>query len=82
MKKNLFIILIAALALTSCKTREKIIYLQDLAPQETTTTPAHATLKLTPGDKIGVTITSAATPEYTKQHTKPRRTKLSLCYFG
>lgn len=63
MKKNLFIILIAALALTSCKTREKIIYLQDFAPQETTTTPAHATLKLTPGDKIGVTITSAATPE-------------------
>lgn len=63
MKKNLFIILIAALALTSCKTREKIIYLQDIAPQETTTTPAHATLKLTPGDKIGVTITSAATPE-------------------
>lgn len=63
MKKNLFIILIAALALTSCKTREKIIYLQDLAPQEITTTPAHATLKLTPGDKIGVTITSAATPE-------------------
>lgn len=63
MKKNLFIILIAALALASCKTREKIVYLQDLAPHESMTTPAHATLKLSPGDKIGVTVTSAATPE-------------------
>lgn len=63
MKKNLLLILVAMLALVSCKTREKIVYLQDLHYNETVPTQQLTTLKLVPGDKIGVTVTSAATPE-------------------
>lgn len=63
MKKNILLLLVAILALASCKTREKVVYLQDLHYNETVATQELTTLKLVPGDKIGVTVTSAATPE-------------------
>lgn len=63
MKKNFILLLLALIVLASCKTREKVIYLQDATAYETVQTQALTTLKLTPGDKIGVTVTSAATPE-------------------
>lgn len=63
MKTNLLILLIAALAVTSCHTAEKIIYLQDTVEQEATPAQAPVTLKLKPGDKVGVIVTSASTPE-------------------
>lgn len=52
-----------ALTLASCKTREKVIYFQDLAAGETIATQPVQTLKLATGDKVGVTVASAATPE-------------------
>jgi len=63
MKKNILLLLVAILALASCKTREKVVYLQDLHYNESIATQELTTLKLVPGDKIGVTVTSAATPE-------------------
>ena len=63
MKKNLILILITLVALASCKTREKVVYLQDLNDSTTVPTQPIVTLKLQPGDKVGVIVTSAATPE-------------------
>ena len=63
MKKNLILILITLVALASCKTREKVVYLQDLNDSTTVPTQPIVTLKLQPGDKLGVVVTSAATPE-------------------
>lgn len=63
MKKNLILLLIAMLTIASCKTQEKIIYFQDTEQNGTIATQKAVALKLIPGDKIGVNITSASTPE-------------------
>lgn len=63
MKKNILILLVAALALASCKTREKIVYFQDVNAGDAIPTQASTTLKLIPGDKLGIVVTSATTPE-------------------
>ena len=63
MKKNLILFLIAMLAIASCKTRERIVYFQDIVPNENIATQSTTALKLVPGDKVGVIVTSAATPE-------------------
>lgn len=60
--RKLYVLLIL-LALASCKTRERIVYLQDVVQHEAIATQPVVTLKLSPGDKIGVTVTSAATPQ-------------------
>ena len=64
MKKNIFLLLVAILTIASCKTKEKIIYFQDITPDSVATTvipTQQSVLKLVPGDKIGITVTSAAT---------------------
>lgn len=66
MKKNIFLLFVAILTIASCKTKEKIIYFQDITPDSVATTvipTQQSVLKLVPGDKIGITVTSAATPE-------------------
>lgn len=63
MKKTIFLLLLSALAITSCKTPEDIEYFQNTQPDSIIATQAIKTLKLVPGDKIGVTVTSANTPE-------------------
>lgn len=64
MKKSyLLFILMSAMVFVSCKTKEKVVYLQDVIEQEAMATQSTVTLKLAPGDKIGVTVTSAKTPE-------------------
>lgn len=63
MKKHFILILLATLLLGACKTREKVVYLQDLKPDSLITTQPLKTLVLSPGDKVGVTVTSAATPD-------------------
>lgn len=60
--RKLYVLLIL-LALASCKTRERIVYLQDVVQHEAIATQPVVTLKLSPGDKIGVMVTSAATPQ-------------------
>lgn len=63
MKKNLVLLLLGLLAIASCKTPTDIEYMQDVASDTIIQTQQIKTLKLVPGDKIGVTVTSAATPE-------------------
>ena len=63
MKKNLIFLFIALLTMASCKTQEKIVYFQDTEANETIETQKAVALKLIPGDKIGVNVTSATTPE-------------------
>ena len=63
MKKTIFLLLLSALAITSCKTPEDIEYFQNTRPDSIIATQAIKTLKLVPGDKIGVIVTSANTPE-------------------
>lgn len=63
MKSRFIIFLFTILALGACKTREKVVYLQDAIPNELIKTQAMEALKLVPGDKVGVIVTSSATPE-------------------
>lgn len=63
MKKNILLFLVAILSLASCKIRENVVYMQDLNYNETVPTQETTTLRLAPGDKLGITVTSAATPE-------------------
>lgn len=63
MKKNLILLFIALLTMASCKTQEKIVYFQDTQANGTIETQKAIALKLIPGDKIGVNVTSATTPE-------------------
>ena len=77
MKKNLILILITLVALASCKTREKVVYLQDLNDSTTVPTQPIVTLKLQPGDKVGVIVTSAATPELATRYNLTTGTNTS-----
>ena len=63
MKKALYVFALALLTLSSCKTAERIVYLQDVTQEESVTSAAPKPLKLAPGDKIGVNVSSATTPE-------------------
>ena len=63
MKKNLVLLFMALLAIASCKTPTDVEYMQDVAADTIIQTQQIKTLKLVAGDKIGVTVTSAATPE-------------------
>lgn len=63
MKKAYLLFLLAMLAMASCKTPEDIEYFQNVRPDSVVAAQAIKTLKLVPGDKIGVTVTSANTPE-------------------
>lgn len=63
MKKALFALFITLLCLASCKTQEKVLYFQDAADNSEITTQVINTLKLLPGDKVSIIVTSSATPE-------------------
>lgn len=63
MKKHLTLFAFVMLVLASCKTREKIVYFQDINIEQAVPTQMRTTLRLEPGDKLGITVTSTATPE-------------------
>ena len=63
MKSKILTYLFAVLVLSSCKTRENVVYLQDTTPNESVKTQVMQALKLVPGDKIGIIVTSSTTPE-------------------
>lgn len=68
MKSNLILLLLAVLTLGSCKTREKIAYFQDATSSTVVATPSQNVLKLVPGDKVSIIVTSAATPELAERY--------------
>lgn len=64
--KKIYSILAAAFALlvlASCHSSEKVIYFQDLQSGESLPTQPVQTLTLQPGDKVGIIVSSAATPQ-------------------
>ena len=63
MKRFLLLIATVALLFSSCKTHEKILYLQDVTAGDIVPTQALAPLKYLPGDKISVIVTSSSTPQ-------------------
>lgn len=72
MKKTLYILFaILLVGMSSCstsRTAKKIIYLQDVQPGSSIPTEALSTLKVVPGDKLGITVTSIATPELASRY--------------
>lgn len=59
------------MVLSSCKTRERIAYLQDATPEVAVPTQAIKALTLMPGDKLMVIVTSSATPELAQKFNLP-----------
>lgn len=67
-----FLVLVAVLlTLSSCKTREKILYFQDIENGSVIPTQAIQPLTFQPGDKLTVIVTSSATPQLAVQFNLP-----------
>ena len=63
-----FLVLVAVLlTLSSCKTREKILYFQDVENGSVIPTQAIQPLTFQPGDKLTVIVSSSATPQLAVQ---------------
>ncbi len=62
MKKILFLFAATLLLFSSCHTREKVLYFQDVQEQQKIATQALAILKFQPGDKLTI-IVSSSKPE-------------------
>ena len=71
MKKFLLVLVAVLLALSSCKTREKILYFQDIENGAVTPTQAIQPLTFQPGDKLSIVVTSSATPQLAVQFNLP-----------
>lgn len=69
---RIFIALAMALiVLSSCKTREKVLYFQDAENWSSIKTKAIEPLTLLPGDKLSVVVTSSATPQLAQKFNLP-----------
>ena len=62
---------VAMLILTSCKTREKVLYFQDISGNTVMPTQAISPLTYVPGDKLTVVVTSSATPQLAMKFNLP-----------
>ena len=63
MKKLSFLLALVVVAFTSCNTKEKVVYFQDLSSAEVIQTQAVENLKFQPGDKLTIVVTSSLTPD-------------------
>ena len=63
MKKNIVLFIMVLLTMASCRTREQVVYMQDIHAGEAVMTQAVNALKLGFGDQLSVKVTSQATPE-------------------
>ena len=67
-----FLVLVAVLlTLSSCKTREKILYFQDIENGSVIPTQAIQPLTFQPGDNLTVIVSSSATPQLAVQFNLP-----------
>lgn len=69
--KKIFLIAFASLLLASCHTEEKILYFQDVENNQIQQSQPTQALKLTPGDRISIVVTSASTPTIAQQFNLP-----------
>lgn len=63
MKKNIVLFIMVLLTMASCRTREQVVYMQDIHAGEAVMTQAVNALKLGFGDQLSVKVTSQTTPE-------------------
>ena len=63
MKKLSLLFALVVVAFTSCNTKEKVVYFQDLAANEAIQTQAVENLKFQPGDRMTIVVTSSLTPD-------------------
>lgn len=61
----------ALIVLSSCKTREKVLYFQDAENWSSIKTKAIEPLTLLPGDKLSVVVTSSTTPQLAQKFNLP-----------
>lgn len=71
MKTYALVILTAVFMLSACTSEKKVLYLQDVTPGQTLRSQAIQALKLIPGDKVSVIVTSSATPQIAQQFNLP-----------
>ncbi len=71
MKRLIPILVCVACLFTSCKTREKVLYFQDITNGDQITTQSLEPLKLCAGDKVSIIVSSSATPEIAQQFNLP-----------
>ena len=71
MKKLLFMLTAVLVLLSSCKTKEKVLYLQDVTDGETFNTQVVQSLKVQSGDRLTIVVTSSATPQIAQQFNLP-----------
>lgn len=71
MKKFFPLLLCIVCLFSSCRTREKVLYFQDVEAGDAIRTKALETLKLSPGDKVSIIVSSSATPESAAQYNLP-----------
>ena len=71
MNKFLLVLVAVLLALSSCKTREKVLYFQDIENGAVTPTQAIQPLTFQPGDQLTIVVTSSATPQLAVQFNLP-----------
>ena len=71
MNKFIGVLAVALLVLSSCKTREKVLYFQNLENSEVVPVQSIQPLTYVPGDKLSVIVTSSATPSLAQQFNLP-----------
>ena len=71
MNKFFGVIAVALLVLSSCKTREKVLYFQDMESSAVVPVQTIKPLTYMPGDKLSVVVTSSATPALAQQFNLP-----------
>ena len=71
MNKFIGVLAVALLVLSSCKTREKVLYFQDMESAPAVPVQTIKPLTYMPGDKMSVIVTSSATPTLAQQFNLP-----------
>lgn len=71
MKKNILIVLSVLLLFTACRTKEKVLYFQDVENDTPMPTQPISPLTYMPGDKLSVVVSSGSTPQIAQQFNLP-----------
>ncbi|MBO5676953.1 MAG: polysaccharide biosynthesis/export family protein [Bacteroidaceae bacterium] len=71
MKKFLLLLTTAIVTFTSCNTKEKVVYFQDIQNAEVIQAQMVENLKFQPGDRLTIVVTSSLTPEDAVSYNLP-----------
>ena len=71
MKKFFLLLTTAIVTFTSCNTKEKVVYFQDIQHAEVIQAQTVENLKFQPGDRLTIVVTSSLTPEDAVSYNLP-----------